>query len=417
MRRNYSIAIVILAVVVIGGYFTYQYLKQKPPAFLIELLTKTRPPPPLPAGDAAPLSVSEGFSATIFSRAVPGARVMIRDPKGTMLVSETSQGRVVALPDPDADGKADKVVTMLEQLDQPHGLAVVCPDTGNASADQGACRLYVAETGSLKSYAYDADTYTASDPVSVAAFPTGSGHFTRTILPGADGKSLFVSVGSSCNVCIETNPLRATIQKLDLATGKMAVFAKGLRNSVFMALNPVSGELWATDNGRDVIGDDIPPDDVNIVREGGDYGWPLCYGQNVHDTDFDTKQYLVDPCAGKIPSHIELPAHSAALGLAFVPEEGWPDGWGNDLLVAFHGSWNRSIPTGYKVVRIDLDDKGNEIGSLQDFVTGFLPASSHDTDDAIGRPVGLLAEPGGVVYVSDDRAGAVYRVARTEEAR
>ncbi len=415
--RVVGIALIVIIVLGVSGYYGYRYIVEKPPTSLIKFLTATKPSQPLPAGDIAPLVVPEGFVATIFSRDVSGARVMTRDPKGTMLVSETNGGKVVALPDLNADRKADKTVTILEGLNEPHGIAVICPNTGNVSADQDACRLYVAETGSLKSYAYDADTMTAANPIELAAFPTGEGHFTRTILPTADGRSLFVSIGSDCNVCVETNPLRATIQVFDLASNSMTTFATGLRNSVFMALNPISGELWATDNGRDVLGDDIPPDDVNIVKKDGNYGWPICYGQNIHDTDFDTKQYFRDPCADDIPSHIELPAHSAALGLSFIPEEGWPTGWGNDLLVAFHGSWNRSVPTGYKVVRIDLDDKGNPIAPIQDFVTGFLPAGAKDTSDAIGRPVGVMAEPGGVVYISDDRAGAIYRIALTKEAR
>lgn len=415
MKR--TILLLLVIAVALGGYASYTYLVQRPPHFLVALLSHTKAPPPLPAGDRAPLTVPDGFTATIFSRATPGARVMARDPKGALLVSETSAGKVVALPDLDGDQKADEVITVLEGLTKPHGILVACPDTGNASADQDACVLYVAETGALKTYAYDADTYTAMYQDTIATFPTGEGHFTRTLLMHPDGTRLLASIGSDCNVCTETDPRRATVQAIDLATHAMATFASGLRNTVFMAINPMDGSVWGTDNGRDVIGDDTPPDEVNIIRAGASYGWPLCYGANVHDTDFDKKQYFVDPCAGEVPPHIELPAHAAALGLAFVPEEGWPEGWGNDLLVAEHGSWNRSTPAGYKVVRIDLDEKGNPIGSQEDVVTGFLPAGSVDTDDAIGRPVGLLAEPGGVVYISDDRAGAIYRIALTEPAR
>jgi glucose/arabinose dehydrogenase len=413
-RRIVLVVLIIIAIVV-SGNFAYTYVKERPPMFLIQLFAKTAPPAPLPAGDATPYIMPQGFVATIFSRDVSHARVMTRDPKGTLLVSEAGDapdGKVVALPDVNADGVADKTVTVLSGLDQPHGIAVVCPNTGNVSADQDGCLLYVAETGSLKSYAYDADTMTASNPKELTALPTGAGHFTRTILPAADQKSLFVSIGSDCNVCNEANPQRATIQKFDLQTNTLSTVATGLRNSVFMALSPVDGMLWATDNQRDLLGDDIPPDEVNIIKQGGNYGWPICYGQNIHDTDFDTRQYFVDPCADKVPPHIELPAHSAPLGIAFIPEEGWPDGWGNDVLVAMHGSWNRSTPSGYKVVRIHLDASGNQQGPIQDFMTGFLPADSDDTSDVIGRPVGLIALPGGVLYVSDDHQGAVYRVTR-----
>lgn len=418
MNTRWIIAIVVaLIVIIVAGNFAYTYVKERPPMFLIQLFAKSAPPAPLPAGDATPYSVPAGFTATIFSREVPHARVMTQDPKGTLLVSEAGDapdGKVVALPDFDTDGVADKVVTVLSGLNQPHGIAVVCPNTGNTSADQDACVLYVAETDSLKSYAYDADTMTVSNPKELIALPTGAGHFTRTILPAPDGKSLFVSIGSDCNVCNEANPERATIQKFDLQTNTLSTVATGLRNSVFMATNPVDGSLWATDNQRDLLGDDIPPDEVNIIKQGGDYGWPICYGQNIHDTDFDKREYFVDPCADKIPPHVELPAHSAPLGIAFIPEEGWPDGWGNDVLVAMHGSWNRSMPSGYKVVRIHLDAAGNQSGPTQDFMTGFLPAGSKKASDAIGRPVGLLALPGGILYVSDDSQGAIYRVTLTK---
>ena len=415
--RALILGLVALTLIVAAGFFTFDYLKEKPPSWLISLVTKTDPPPPLPPGDAAPLVVPEGFAATIFARDVTGARVMTLDPKGAMLVSQTSAGKVVALPDLDGDGKADRAVTVLENLKQPHGILVSCPSTGNESADQDACVLYVAETGELKAYAYDADTYAASYTQTLATFPTGDGHYTRTLLMHPDGERLLISVGSSCNVCDEADAKRATVQILDLATNQLRTFASGLRNTVFMALHPVTGEIWGTDNGRDLIGDDVPSDEVNIIREGGNYGWPICYDDKVHDTDFDKRQYFRNPCEDTVAPHIRVPAHSAALGLAFVPEEGWPEDMWHDLIVAYHGSWNRSTPTGYKVVRMDLDAHGQLVGGMQDFVTGFLPAGSADTDDAIGRPADVMVMPGGLMYVSDDRANAIYRIALTELAR
>ncbi|RJQ34247.1 hypothetical protein C4568_02775 [Candidatus Parcubacteria bacterium] len=413
--RTRSLLLILIILVLLGAvvYYGYRYIKERPPRFLISLVTRTEPPPPLPQGDFAPLMVPEGFTATIFARDIAGARVMTRDPKGTLVVSQTRQGNVVALPDVDTDDKADRTVTILSDLDEPHGLYFHCPDTGFASADQDACKLYVAETGAVKAYTYDADTYTASNPQTITALPKGSGHSTRTLLLHPDGVHLLVSIGSSCNVCEEGNAMRASVQSIDLATSAVAPFASGLRNTVFMAIDPVTGAVWGTDNGRDLIGDDIPPDEVNIIEKGANYGWPICYGNNVHDTDFDNKQYIRDPCADMTPPHIELQAHSAALGIGFIPEEGWPEEMGNDALIAYHGSWNRSVPTGYKVVRINLDPRTRKaIGEPIDFLTGFLPEGSNDTGDAIGRPVGILAEPGGTVYISDDRAGAIYKIVR-----
>lgn len=409
MNHKYLTGGGVILLLLAGGYAAYQYVKYKPPAFLIDLVTATKPPPPLPEGETAPLEVPEGFTATIFARDIKGARVMVRDPKGVMLVSETSEGKVVALPDNDGDGQADETITVLEGLRQPHGLAFICSDV---------CTLYVAETGELKSYAYDADTYDATAPQTLTTFPTGSGHYTRTLLPHPDGRRLLISVGSSCNACEESDARRATVQSFDLETGEMTAFATGLRNTVFMNIHPVTGEVWGTDNGRDLIGDDIPPDEVNTIMEGQDYGWPICYGQNIHDTDFDRRQYIQDPCDAKTPARIDLQAHSAALGLDFVPEEGWPEEYWHDLIIAYHGSWNRSSPTGYKVVRFDFSADGATNDQFTtDFMTGFLPAGESDTDNAIGRPVDVMIEPGGVMYVSDDRAGAIYKVTLDETPR
>ena len=330
---------------------------------------------------------------------------MTRDQNGNMLVSLTKEGRVVALPDLDGNGKADRAVTVLEGLKQPHGILVSC-------ASEAACILYVAETGELKAYAYDVDTHTATYAETLATFPTGNGHYTRTLLMHPNGRQLLASVGSSCNACDEAHPMRATVQSIDLATKQIRTFATGLRNTVFMALNPVGGTIWGTDNGRDVIGDDIPPDEVNVIAEGNDYGWPVCFGKNVPDEDFESKKGKT--CPVSTPSAIDLPAHAAALGIAFIPEEGWPEDWRHDLLIAYHGSWNRSEPAGYKVVRIDMDQNGRYAGGAEtDFLTGFLAPGAKE-DEAIGRPVGVLAEPGGTVYVSDDRAGAIYRITQDE---
>ncbi len=403
---KYILILVGILVLVAGGHYAYRYVVETPPAFLIELVTNSKPPPPpLPAGDIAPFTAPSGFTATIYARNIAGARVMTRDSRGTMLVSQTKSGQVVALPDMDGDGKADSVKTVLSGLKQPHGITVICTD---------ACTLYVAETGALKSYSYDPETYSATLKATLAELPTGSGHFTRTLLRHPDGERLLVSVGSSCNVCEEPNAMRATVQALTLATNKMTTFAGGLRNTVFMATDPVYGKVWGTDHGRDLIGDDIPPDEVNIIEEGKNFGWPLCYGNKVHDTDFDSRQYFRDPCADTESPHLSLQAHSAALGLAFIPEEGWPEDMRNDLLVAYHGSWNRSEPTGYKVVRFNLDADRNVVGGPIDFLSGFL--TTNYTADALGRPVDIMAEPGGMVYISDDHVGAIYKVSLNEIA-
>lgn len=195
-------------------------------------------------------------------------------------------------------------------------------------------------------------------------------------------------------------------------------------------------ELWATEMGRDLIGDDVPPDEINIIKEGSFYGWPYCYGKSVRDTTFSDPKglnlfgfqglTLSNVCQKAVPSHIDIPAHSAPLGLAFIPSEGiislaaatkivptalWSVAYRGDLLVAYHGSWNRSEPTGYKVVRMKLDEERNYEGT-EDFITDwFTPARPGLTSaGAFGRPVDLLFDQKGNFYISDDKAGVVYRV-------
>jgi glucose/arabinose dehydrogenase len=269
----------------------------------------------------------------------------------------------------------------------------------------------VAESHRVIAYKYDADTYTASSGETLLSLPDDGGHNTRTLLLHPDGTRLLVSVGSSCNVCEENDPRRASILAVDLTTKEVTTFAKGLRNTVFMTIHPVTGETWGTDMGRDNLGDDIPPDEVNILRADGNYGWPTCYGKNIHDAEFDTKTYIRAPCSEpfETPSHIDIPAHSAPLGLAFIPEEGWPEKYWYDLLIAYHGSWNRSVPTGYKIIRIPLDAHGAPEGEPVDFMTGFMTGDG----TVLGRPVDIQAEPGGILYITDDRAGVVYRITRT----
>jgi glucose/arabinose dehydrogenase len=172
-----------------------------------------------------------------------------------------------------------------------------------------------------------------------------------------------------------------------------------------MAVHPVTGQIWATEMGRDYLGDELPPDEINIIKESYDYGWPLCYGKNIHDTDFDKN--TDNPCKEPImrASYIDIPAHSAPLGLAFFPVEGWPKEYRYNLLVAYHGSWNRSEPTGYKIVRYRLDNMGNYLGR-EDFITGWLTRDNK----ALGRPVDILIRSDGVIFISDDKAGLIYKM-------
>ena len=345
-----------------------------------------------------PLSLPSGFSISIFARDLKNPRVMVTDPQGTILTSITSQGKVVALPDKDNDGVSEGTVMVLEKLNAPHGLAFKC--------DNSSCLLFVAETNRVMVYDYDVQNFRASNGRKLVDLPSGGGHSTRTLmlLPGSDSE-LLVSVGSSCNVCNESDWRRAKILKVNITNGKMEEYAKGLRNAVFMTVSS-KGEVWVTEMGRDLLGDNIPPDEINIIDAGKNYGWPNCYGKNIHDDNFDKNIYIRNPCMEpfEMSSHIDLQAHSAPLGLAFVPQKGWPGEYSGDLFVAYHGSWNRTTPTGYKIVRQKLDNDGKYIGT-EDFITGWLTAENK----VIGRPAGLLFV-GPDLYISDDQLGVIYRV-------
>jgi len=367
-----------------------------------------------------PLTLPEGFSISIFAKDIGPARVMTLDPVGNLLVSVTKENKVIALPDQNRDGVADEIITVIAGLNQPHGLAFRC---------ERGCRLYIAETDQVAVYDYNAATLEALNKITLFDLSGRGNHFSRTIMFSEDGR-LLTSVGSTCNACNESDWRRAAILVSNADGNDLKVFASGLRNAVFMALHPSTDQLWVTEMGRDLIGDDIPPDEINIVEEGNNYGWPLCYGKNVVDTDFhkDDHVHIRPDCTEpfETPSYIDLQAHSAPLGLAFVPKQGlsaealakveWPTEYWNDLFVAYHGSWNRTVPTGYKIMRFRLDEQGNYLGR-EDFISGWLTPSSNSflgglaaTERALGRPTDILIQPDGVMYVSDDKAGVIYRV-------
>jgi glucose/arabinose dehydrogenase len=352
-----------------------------------------------------PLKLPEGFGISIYAKNLVNPRVMVKDPKGVIIVSTPSQGKVVALPDADADGTADRNITVAENLDRPHGLAFRCPDPGALEN----CELYIAETGNVSRYTYDPVTFKATLSKKIADLPPGGRHFSRTIMFLDDEPNrLLVSVGSSCNVCDEEDERRAKIMVVDVETGEMKPYATGLRNAVFMTHDPSFAKVYATEMGRDLIGDDIPPDEINLIEEGKNYGWPICYGQNVHDTDFDHNTYIRNPCMEpfETPAAVDLQAHSAPLGLAFFPET-WPQTYKGNLLVAYHGSWNRTVPTGYKIIMLkahpDPENQKLTFDQPEDFITGWIKGGA-----ALGRPVDILIEPTRNIYVSDDKAGVIY---------
>jgi len=321
----------------------------------------------------------------------PGPRFMeFKDD--ILFLSISRQGMVVALPDKNNDNVADEIILSVVNLNNPHGLAFY------------EDWLYIAEEDKVirikdtnNDLVYDIETL----EIVVDNLPKG-GHWTRTIKIFND--SLYLSVGSSCNACIENDNRRAAISKCSLE-GECEIFASGIRNAVGFIFHPLTNEIYATENSRDRLGEDTPPDEIDIIKENGNYGWPICYGKNILDTDFhkDDHVHIRPDCTEpfEIPSLVDLQAHSAPLGLAFYYGQQFPKEYEGKLFVAYHGSWNRKVPTGYKIVVIDVESK-----EVKDFATGWLT----DNFKVLGRPVDVIVDKEGSLFVSDDNAGLVYKI-------
>ncbi|ACB34744.1 glucose/sorbosone dehydrogenase-like protein [Leptothrix cholodnii SP-6] len=305
-----------------------------------------------------------------------------------------SPNRITLLRDADGDGVAETRTTFLEGLSQPFGMALL----GET--------FYVGNTDALLAFPYTSGATRITAPArQLAAFKPG-GHWTRSLLPSADGSKLFVGVGSLSNIAesgFEVEQGRACIHEVDLASGSSRIFAGGLRNPVGLAWQPQTGELWTVVNERDGLGDETPPDYLTSVRDGGFYGWPYSYwGPTVDD------RVPQDPAAvaRAIAPDYALGGHTASLGLCWLPAgtlPGFPDG----MVIGQHGSWNRSTLSGYKVVFVPFVD-GRPAGPPRDILSGFL---APDESQSYGRPVGVVIGPDAAsLLVADDVGNVIWRV-------
>ncbi|UZR27692.1 PQQ-dependent sugar dehydrogenase [Methylococcus mesophilus] len=337
------------------------------------------------------LSLPPGFSPAVYAADLPGARMLRFTRTGDLLVSQPNAGAIVLLEkDADGDGHPDGRQQLLAGLSRPHGL-----DLWNGW-------LYVAETYGVVRIRYDAaQRQTSGAPETVVSgIPGGGNHWSRTLKFGPDG-GMYVSVGSSCNVCVEDDPLRATLLRFEPDGTKREIYASGLRNTVGFDWRPGTRELYGTDNGRDLLGDDFPPCELNRIEKGAFYGWPYANGNRIADPDYG-KGHEVDIQRSLPPAH-EFKAHVAPLGMAFLKGAKLPQEYRGAALVALHGSWNRSKKQGYEVVSLHFGPNGRI--AERPFITGF-----NINEDVIGRPVDLAEGPDGAIYVSDDYAGTIYRI-------
>ena len=337
------------------------------------------------------ITLPPGFTIEVFSDAVPGARSMALSPAGTLFVGTREKGVVYAIPGAVGTTHAATPRRIARGLTSPNGVAV----------RDGA--LYVAEISRIIRFD-DIEARLEHPPVPVVVtdrYPTDRHHGWKFIAFGPDGW-LYVPVGAPCNVCLPPGPLHETITRMKPDGSAIEVFARGVRNSVGFDWRPGSHDLWFTDNGRDWLGDDRPPDELNHAPKAGmHFGFPYCHGRALPDPEFGRDK----ACTDFTPPAAELGPHVAALGMRFYTGTMFPPEYRGRIFIAEHGSWNRTTPIGYRVTTARLD--GDRVVGYEPFATGWLG----DNGQIAGRPVDVLVMPDGALLVSDDHAGAIYRIA------
>ena len=385
---KYLLATLIVVMLAAWVFWPREWVVRGP---VLDFLTGGQIKPPAEVALGSHFTLPEGFSMGIFAT-VEHPRVMKFTAAGDMIVSSLRPGKIFLVRgDKDGDGRSDGQRLLLEGLQAPHGVAL----------RDGY--LYVAETGRVTRHAFDAIAGVITGPreIILDELPSDDGHRTRTIEFGPDGM-LYLTVGSSCNVCIEKHPYRAAMLRMAPDGSDARLFATGLRNSVGFDWQPSTGRLYATDNGRDLLGDDTPNCELNMVDDGQDYGWPYAFDNRIADPDFGPDN------PGKVSASTGMVhgfgGHRAPLGIRFLRPGLEPAGYEGAALVALHGSWNRSVLAGYKVVSLHFGADGSV--RQQDFLSGF-----EKDGDVSGRPADVIQGPDGAIYVADDYAGSIYKIA------
>ncbi|MFO7262203.1 MAG: sorbosone dehydrogenase family protein [bacterium] len=342
------------------------------------------------------LQTPAGFRVDVFATGMGNPRMMAVAPDGGVYITRPRTGDVVLLRDRDGDGRADEQSVVVSGIEGVHGIAL----------HQG--RAYLAAPTAVYVADVRGDGRLGTPRTLIADLPDGGQHPNRTLAIGPDGM-LYISIGSTCNACVETNPEHAALIRTRLDGTARTLYARGLRNTIGFAFHPQTRELWGMDHGTDWRGNDTPPEELNRIVAGGDYGWPFCYGRQQVDELFAimpegmTREAY---CARTQPAVLTYTAHSAPIGLAFYDGAMFPAEYRGDAFVAMRGSWNRVPASGYKVVRIRFRD-GSPV-AIEDFVSGFLLG---DGRSYFARPAGIAVARDGALLVSDDTNGVIYRIA------
>ena len=348
---------------------------------------------PASAENIAQLKVPNGFGITKFAENLGKPRIIVTSPTGNVYYSDREAGKVTLLKDSNADGVADSKTTVAS-IPQAHGLTI----------HNG--KLYIAAVREVYVATINADGSLGSPSLITDKLPDGGQHPNRTLAVGPDGY-LYITVGSTCNACPEPNRMNATISRCNLDGSGLTIYAKGLRNTIGFAWHPTTGELWGADHGIDWLGDNDQKEELNLIKQNANYGWPYIYGEGKYNPadnppgDTTYQQYLA---MTTLPV-LTYQAHAAPMQLLFYTGSTFPQDYRNDAFITMRGSWNRSQPVGYSIVRVHFEN-GQPV-RFEDFLTGFLV---NKNKAHFGRPVGLAVHSDGSLLLSDDTNGIIYRI-------
>ena len=351
--------------------------------------TEPSNPPPRVIPPENSIQLPEGFGITVYADELEGPRMMAFGPDDMIFVAEPSTGRILRLPDRDEDGIADGIEIAADELLDPTSLVFYKDGS-----------MYVAETTRvIRLEDPDGDGFYQEREVIIAGIAAG-GNTSRTIIFSPDWQHLYLSIGSSCNVCREQDPRRATVMRFIPDGSGGRIYTKGLRNVVGMAFNPWNDILWVTNVERTDLGVDLPPETLYVIYIDADAGWPFCHAGRITDPEYGTK----NSCKEVLSPYFELEAHTIPFGIAFYTGEQFPEQYQNDLFIALHGSSEGSQPVGHKIIRIPFGPGEN--GPVQDFAVGWLLEDGTNW----GTPMDLIVGPDGSLFLSDDSRGIIYRI-------